>query len=293
MIDTLQAMSGALDAQQPLAALFIALALPDMCGKHFCPEGTGVGKRYVAWTDEFLAPLYRIPKPRSAADLARLTILRQGVADALPEAAAQAIETFREYENHLHHFGLQDDAEYQRLIAEDRLALLQESNDVLFEAMDRKWKYIALNAPMDRLYQLFDGLDLYRVRNAVLHAGDLELDPRRKSARKTPFSPERIQFTLPRYRSDGSRKRGSHYNWMGTGRVLQLDLGRFCDSVNVAVQTWLEKSGKRPHFEEVALTNPIVDRTSSNPLTHASVSATGCTFGLETSSASATPSEAD
>lgn len=60
LLRLIEDMNRALDANCYLAALSIALILPDICGKAESPN-VGTGKRYKGWFDKYVAPYEKGP----------------------------------------------------------------------------------------------------------------------------------------------------------------------------------------------------------------------------------------
>lgn len=60
LLRLIEDMSHALDANCYLAALSIALMLPDICGRAEFPD-EGTGKRYKGWFDRYVAPYEKCP----------------------------------------------------------------------------------------------------------------------------------------------------------------------------------------------------------------------------------------
>lgn len=92
------AMRAAVADHNSYAALALALTLPDIAGALAMP-GTGSKKRYIAWWNEYLTPVYSWSPGHpmlggADAYALRCAVLHQGVDDVRSQDVAQTVERF-------------------------------------------------------------------------------------------------------------------------------------------------------------------------------------------------------
>ena len=78
MQELLNQLRAIANAELYYAALFPALALPDICGALEAPDGIATGTRYADWFDRNLGPLYRGFLSGRDCYLFRCSLLHQG-----------------------------------------------------------------------------------------------------------------------------------------------------------------------------------------------------------------------
>ncbi len=78
MQDLLDQIRSASQAGLYFAALFPALALPDICGALESSDGLATGAKYTAWFDQHIAPRYRGSLTGRDCYLFRCSLLHQG-----------------------------------------------------------------------------------------------------------------------------------------------------------------------------------------------------------------------
>ena len=103
MQQLIAAIRGSLQSENWHAALFLSLAIPDICSKLENPESGNSGPRYRAWFDRFLAPLNKTNIMghevtfMTAGDCwaLRCSLLHEGTDDVGEQRARETISRFR------------------------------------------------------------------------------------------------------------------------------------------------------------------------------------------------------
>lgn len=78
MQETILQIQKALDAEAFYPALFVAIALPDICGALESENGLSTGAKYQTWFDQFVANKYNGNLPGDIAYILRCSLLHQG-----------------------------------------------------------------------------------------------------------------------------------------------------------------------------------------------------------------------
>lgn len=104
MGDLITALEECLHSHNWHAALFVALSLPDICGKIETPLISGSQQRYENWFNKYVSPYYRSIDPRTGREniflsgndcyALRCAYLHEGVDDVTMQRARKAVERF-------------------------------------------------------------------------------------------------------------------------------------------------------------------------------------------------------
>ena len=81
-----ESLKNSLDNENWYAALFIALSLPDICGKIDNPEEKGSKKRYVAWFEKYIEPKYKYDSLQESTREDVLGVTKGQILGTLPDS---------------------------------------------------------------------------------------------------------------------------------------------------------------------------------------------------------------
>ena len=78
MEDILEQIEKGLDSNQYYLSLFVALAIPDICGALESDDGLAIGQKYKDWFDKYISPKYNGSLNGNSCYQFRCSLLHQG-----------------------------------------------------------------------------------------------------------------------------------------------------------------------------------------------------------------------
>lgn len=214
MDNLINAIKKAMDERNWYAALYMALCLPDICGKIDEPRSKS-GRRYKNWFNKYLKHRYtdrEIPKP----DFSQC------------KNAEETLKIWNFYKNVM----VPQTEETIRLTRKGTEACL-EGDDEMHDKLMKRVREIQLDeSSFTREFEWLSASDCWALRCAVLHETTDDLSGQDAQERLN-----RLHFRTPKYLPDGRIVGRVHKN-LSSEMSLQVQIDIFCNDILDAVEVW-------------------------------------------------------